>query len=895
MLQLSYLCQWTVIMTAHKKPAAPSKLKDKNTWLRIYFLSPAVEAAISIGLVFGSPSESGSTWFLGLSATRWLLVAGLTGIFLLFSFFTWTNRRKNSTWERIKEKVALLVDNPRLYSILIGISLIITVLSFYLILFTFIFTDQFIQARLQRMFPLFLWLFLFFLQTIIVIPQIKASAKRAPKNASFRVIGEPALLTFGSLVLVTFFVSGTRFGLQPDRVGWDNPGVPLLGTQIALAWVLGISIFGLFWLVAKRFGWKVLRIDLVVGLLLWLFAIWWWQSQPLTPTYFSPTPRAPNYEYYPYSDAATHDLGAQNLLIGNGFPDVLEKPLYSLFLAILHLLVGQDYQNIVNAQIVVLALFPVGLYLLGSKFHHRISGGLLAFAIIFREANAIALSGDIRVSHSKLLMTDLPTALAIAVFILLLMRWLQARREDSRWLIAVGGALGLLALLRSQTIIFLPALLVTAFWRGGPILTKRFRQSVILLLGFLLALFPWLFRNYLVSGQFGYSQPLQAAYLAKQYSLTPELAETSFPEGTPVSNYVSLGFSKVKQFTIRHPVEVVGFVSAHFFHNEVSSLLNLPMRFDLADKLATFYNLRPYWVGLESRLWKTCCSLDAYVTDTPYWQNWDGIFPADAWLPVLFNLSVISVGIAAAWKKTGWLILVPIGIHLFYNISTAVARVSGWRLILPVDWVWLLFYCLGIGQISLWAWEYIKMTRSEKPVGAIRQKTKPVRGWLPQRMFSLGAVILFAGFLLPLSEKLFPAYFESPTAEVAQAAWNASDLSAVTDLRIANFLSQPQARVLIGRALYPRFYPAHAGEPGEQESAFHSLPFSRITFWLVGPKGNQVALPLESAPAVFPNSADVLVIGCEDDAYFRAIAIVFADPLTPDLLTDAADPFFCAR
>lgn len=871
------------------------KANATDTWLGIYFLLPAIEAAVSIGIVFSAPSEGGSTLFLGLSAGRWVLVAGLVGILLLFSFIVWTRNKNKPTWLWIKKRTTSLVEQRYLYLAVMIVAAVIAVLAYYFILLTFKFTDQFIQARLQRVFPLSLWIFLFCLQTVVILPRLKAFANRDTRKVPIIALWGPYLLAFGSLVLVSLVVSATRLGLQPDRVGWDNPGVPLLGTQVAFAWFLGVLICGLLWFFERRFGWRASRIDLVAGLFFWLFAIWIWQSQPLTPTFFSPSPRLPNYEFYPYSDAATHDLGSQNLLIGNGFPDVLEKPLYSLFLAILHLFVGQDYQDVVNAQIVVLALFPVVLFLLGSKFHQRISGGMLAFAIIFREANAIALSGDIRVSHSKLLMTDLPAALGIAALSLLLLRWLQSEKEDYRWLIGVGGALGLLTLLRSQTIVFLPGLLILAFLRGGPILRQRFVQAGIVFFGLILAISPWLFRNYLVTGQLGYSQPLQAAYLARQYSLTPELAETGFPVGTAVSDYTSLGFAKAVQFTVNHPGEVAGFVSAHFFHNEVSLILALPTRFDFAEKLVTFYNLRPYWTGLETRLWTECCSLDAYVTGTPYWQNWDGIFPADAWLPIIINLGLISVGIGAAWRKVGWLTLVPIGIHVFYNISAAIARVSGWRLVLPVDWVLLMFYCLGVGQISWWAWEYLEGPRLVTASKNILQKQKSVYGWQTWQLISLGAIILFAGLLLPLSEIAVPERFATPTAEMAQNVWEDSVLSAVAELQIDDFLSQPNAEILVGRAMYPRFYPVDAGEPGGQWSAFNPLPFSRMALSLVGPKSNQVALPLETAPAEFPNATDVLVIGCDEDTYFRAAAIIFMDHSTRDLLAGNVEPFACVQ
>ncbi len=866
-----------------------------SRWFLALVILPAAEALVSIGLVFGAQSEGASAFFLGISATRWLLVLLLLGLAIVFGALAWLKFKRHKFWAKFEQRTLFLVNN-RFYHVLVFVLIVVAVICFYTILVTFKFTDLFVLARLQRIIPLVIWLFLFSLQTIIILPQTKA-AKASRINKVFDSLElAPVGITFLLLVLVAAFVHFTRLGLQPDKVGWDNPGVPLLGTQIFMALCLAGLLFGILWLLAKGLGWEISRFDGFAAILLWVIAVWSWQAQPLTPTFFSPTPRAPNYSYYPYSDAATHDLGAQNLMIGNGFPDVIEKPLYSFFLAGIHSLVGQDYQNVVFAQIVVLALFPVVLYFIGGRFHHRISGALLAFAMIFRETNAIALSGEIRVSHSKLLMTDLPAALGIAAFTLLVMKWLQSDRRNYRWLVVVGGGLGMLALLRSQTIIFLPAVFVAAFLMYRTGIQKRLLVSGIMLFGFVLALFPWSFRNYQVSGQFGYSQPLQAAYLARQYSLTPELAETGFPEGTPVSDYVSLGFSKVWQFTLGNPLDAAGFISAHFFHNEVSSLLALPMRFDFADKLVTFYNLRPYWIGQEGKLWAECCSLNSYIANTPYWQNWNGIIPSEAWLPVLLNLGLVAIGIGTAWKKVGWLAIVPIEIHILYNASTAIARVSGWRLILPVDWVLLLFYCLGVVQVLLWIWDYIGATRSQKINGdknprPSRQSKKNDPHW--SGVAKIAAAIFFIGLLLPLSEKVIPARYQPLSEAEAQVLWDNSEFSQQFELHLEDFLSKPGAEILVGRALYPRFYAANEGEPGEQGSAFNPLPFSRMTFSLIGPVGSQVALPLVSSPAEFPNASDVFVIGCEEDAFFRASAVIFMDHLASDLITNLADPFVC--
>jgi hypothetical protein len=862
----------------------PSKQRTKiGNWLQAFLFLPAAEALLAIGLVFGSPSEGTSAWLLGLSAARWLLVAVFAAIGLAFATLFWFSWKKDGRWVKFEAKFLSAAKHPIVYAIVIGIGLILTILSFYLSILAFKFTDEYVKAWLLRLFPALVWIFLFSFQSLIIVPLLHAADRKPSKFRHW-----PTVVALAALFLISAFIGVSGLGLQPDRAGWDTPGVPLLATQILFAWVGAVVLYAVIGLAEKRFGWNLSRLDLAAAFALWVLAIWLWQSQPLTPTFFSPTPGPPNYEYYPYSDAATHDLSAQSLIVGEGFNEVVEKPLYSSFLSTLHTLVGQDYLKVVAAQIVVLALFPAVLFFLGSRLHHQLAGLLLALAIIFREQNAIALSGDINVSHSKLLMTDLPAALGVALLALLAIRWLQVDRRDLRWPLWIGGTLGLLTLLRSQVVIFLPFALVIAFWQASKLLKPRLVAAGLLLLGFLLAAFPWMLRNYTLTGQLGYSQPLQALYLAKQYSLTPELADPGFPEGTQVSEYPSLGISKAMQFTLEHPGEVARFVTAHFFHNGVSSLLALPMRFDLADKAVTFYNLRPYWIGAEDRLWTECCSLNAYVETTPYWSSWDGQLPADAWLPLTFDLLAVAIGIGAVWKQVRWLTLVPIGIYVIYDVSTAIARVSGWRLILPVDWVLLLFYCAGIAQLTLWVWTYFF---PQKPIETAKVKESRAMDWRRQRLPYWTAAILVAGLALPLAEMLVPARYPESDM-VVQTVWSESELAAATGLDLHAFLMQKGAKALLGRALYPHFYGAGTGEPGGV-SASNPQPFSRTAFWVVGPEREQVALPLAASPASFPNGVDVLVLGCGEQTYFRAAAVVFLQEEIPDLLANNPDAFIC--
>lgn len=854
----------------------PSKPHRPARFLSPFFLLALVESLIAIGAVFIAPSESGAAWLLGLSRSRWILVALLVLLTALFTVLLFLFHKTKDHRKKILSFIQNLMAS-NWYWVVLALSLLGLVSSFYLGLLSFKFTDALILARLYRLRPVFFLTLLLCLQSLALLSSQRSEKTEKEPLRPFLV---PILASSFSLAVVAGIVSLTRLGLQPDRAGWDPPGVPLMTTQVFLAWLLSLLFTAGIAAIEKRKLVSIRR-EWIICVVLWLFAVVLWSSQPLSSTFFSPRGTAPNFAFYPYSDAATHDLVAQNILVGEGFGSAVEKPLYSLFLVLAHVIVGQDYANVVIFQIGVVAIFPALLYLIGAKLHSPLAGGLLAIVVILREANAIALSGQLNVSHVKLLMTETPTALALAALCLVGLRWMEAK-PSSRTSLLMGGLFGAVALLRSQTLVFLPLLLLLAFLPGSKTLRKRALNAGFLALGLLLVALPWLFRNQIVAGQFGFSQSLQGLYLAKQYSLTPELADPGFPAGTPASEYSALGFARVVSFTTQYPREVLRFVLSHFAHNEISSFLSLPTRFDFADRLVTFYNLRPYWIGLEGRLWNQCCSLNSYVNAEPYWSGWNGTFPPTAFLPITINLTFLSIGLGVAWRKYRWLGLLPLGIHLLYNFSTSLARVSGWRLNLPVDWVLLLYYCIGISQLTIWVWSLL--SKSDQPLE--RLAAKPRNKKINNDWKRVAVALLCFGLLLPLADSIVPSRYQEIGQPEAVSAWSSSPLAQKTPLDITAFLEQPGAVALRGRVLWPRFYSAGAGEPGGDWPAYNPLAYSRISFMLVGPSGNQVALPLQIAPGVFPNASDVIVYGCQLDGYLRAIAVIFPNREELDLLSN---------
>src|SRR3990172_5349999 len=118
-------------MTARKKQSSKSGgFSGNKKWLFAFVFFPAAEAIVSVLLVFAAPSEGANARPLGLSATRWILVAFLLALFLFFCGFTWLRFSRSAFWSRFERKASSFFQNQTYYIICIISLLIVVTLSF---------------------------------------------------------------------------------------------------------------------------------------------------------------------------------------------------------------------------------------------------------------------------------------------------------------------------------------------------------------------------------------------------------------------------------------------------------------------------------------------------------------------------------------------------------------------------------------------------------------------------------------------------------------------------------------------------------------------------------------------------------------------------------------------
>lgn len=807
-------------------PPPLGKLWPASLWLA------AIGGWLALIWTLAAPSETGSAFLWGYSVPRMAMAALLLAAALFFTLQS--VRRSDQTAKRLVEWSQTPVGFPLL---LVGASLILGLCWILLFL-----PDARaghllgpLAGYLPRLQPLLVYSLLLNGLLLAHLLALRFGFQTEALKRD-RPLWRAAVWVFAALLGLWALIALTGLGLGFDITEWNAPGASLLSSQVLLSMVLGLALTAIVaWFVWR---WGANRVDLGLFLLIWLAAALLWLAQPAGANYYSSPLVAPNYEPYPVSDAFNHDVIANNLLIGEDFRfgglRAVRKPLYAAFLASLHLVSGGDYSSLIDWQVVVLALFPAALFLLGRRMHGRLAGLILASLVILREANAIRLGHVINLSHAKLLMADLPAALALALFALLAFHWLSRRPAQSWMALAAGAAAGLLLLLRSQNLTLIPAILLLAFltlrrkqiaWR--PLLTRL----LLFVLGVALAAAPWLLRNRALTGQFIIEQSTAAGYLAQRYSEDPDEVLVTFLPNEPEGEYYARHMAQVKEFIFEHPQQVAGFVADNYLRNLYLSVMPLPLSLELRD-------------------------LHSHVLELPYWPSWDGRLLPETWLPLTANLALVAVGLAAAWRRWGWAGLVPLAINLGFTLNLALARVSGWRYNQPVDWTLILYFALGLAQVLIWGFALLGRAQWLKDPVDQKAERQPAH---PTRALLLAAVLALAlgCALLALEALTSPQYDGLSPSEAAQ---HLDLLGEGPDLQA--MLRQGQVDAVHGAALYPRYYLAGEGTRGSEFLLTAARSFDRLTFFLLGPRPGEVLLPTSAPIEAFTSGSEVLVFQC---------------------------------
>ena len=643
------------------------------------------------------------------------------------------------------------------------------------------------------------------------------------------------LLFLGLLVLVAV----TRLGLTFDPVYWGEPGVPILWWQFALALVFSAAIAYLAYYV------KSPALDLILVVSLYLLAVVLWLGVPmrvLENSFYMPF-AGPDNVPYPYSDSSYYDQMAQSLLIGHPYQGVVPiRPLYIAFLTLLHLAFGENYPDILIAQTFVLAMIPIVLYFLGRKLHGHVAGVALALFFIFREYASLLISSATRVTNTRMILVDLPTLFLLLLSCLFAIRWLDKRKSIDAFV--AGGTFGLLLLLRTQSFLIFPVILLVALLIFGWRSKDLYRQSAIFILATALALSPWVFQNYQTTKNVTLDTTFQSDFFYSHYTAFGNVDPSEY-------NFEGMGLGRaLLTIAIRDPRHVFGFITNHFLATQINGVLVLP--------LIESYN------GLFEPL-------------NLYWMSWDGHITWYNQILLLAYLVMISLGLSASWKRWRWLGLLPLGYSLGYAISTAVARFSSWRYDFPSDWIFYFYFGIGFAEFIQHSAVLFGADKLVPDSPIDNDRNMENRVLLYGKFFGAALVFAFIGGLPYMLTGLVPPRYTNQEASfLFSEITPLENVPSREDLDV--FAAQSSSFYQTGRLLYPRFfYPNDGLVSANPSPAYVSRDYPRYGFYLLNQMSTAVVFPVGSNKAPLPHAEDVIVIGCMRDKYVEARLLIFPE------------------
>lgn len=699
----------------------------------------------------------------------------------------------------------------------------------------------------QRLLPLAGWL-AFASGTAALFVLAAQPGVRTARWLALLQAWRPVWLAAGLAGLVCLVMAGLAarwiLGVTPQQEDyWYGAGVPVLAWQglaalaagLISAWVEKLYLHGA---TGDR---RAALFDAAVFVALWIITGALWARIPVAANFMVSAPYPPNFAYYPAADGQNYDLASQAALLGQGLFNrgqmytYFERPLYVAFLLYLHLLAGQDYELLFALQAGVLAVLPALAYLIGKALHSRGAGAGLAVLLAMRGLNGLNAGALLENSNPKMIMTDFPTAVGLALILWLAIGWAQNPRAG--WLKAgwLCGCIGLWGLVRPHLVFLLPAVAILALALYFRDRRRLAAVAGLMLAAYLAAVLPWMQGS-------GSSISLFGLYSVRVERIISERYPTPVPV-QPVETIIPVT-GPLQAPAVRAAEPVTVFVIRHFLNNLAQSVLALPTTLRNEDLAALIKTSGSYW--------------------KPYWQG-ELTRPARFLLPI--NLALISLGLGAAWQRYRAIGLFPLFGLLFYNLVNSLARTSGGRYLVPADWIVILYYALGLAALCELA--ALGFLSASAPPRSPADPPSPAR-W---RALVVLALLGGLGGLIPLAGSLHPLYFEALDKSQVAARLEAATPLPIAAPELRSFLEQSGAVALEGRALYPRLIgrEVNALIPG---ALLQVKPYAHLSFMLLGrPGAFAVLLPVSGGELDFPHASDVLVLGCQTGEQVEAWAV----------------------
>ncbi|HAV77207.1 MAG TPA: hypothetical protein DCX53_07625, partial [Anaerolineae bacterium] len=546
------------------------KLRSAQILIYIYCTLLIVSALFVLGWMLFSPSEPGNAILFGLSLPRLVFVLGLLIAIMILGIVIMKAGRDQIWAEKFLERWFGEGRYSKILSWLAGISFGLGWIALFLPIDR---VGPFVNYWM-RIRPAMVFILLAGIITLImfIVRRGTFSFSELKKSKTLKL----SIILFVFSLPIFGWMLYSRFGISMPEDFWYNAGVPVLVSQL-----IGAIFGGVVFLHIQQ-NRKFKRFDLVVFVLIFAATALLWAHEPLQKGFSFVGPYLPNDVYYPLFDAGVFDsasqfpLIGQNIFIFNG--NFFERPLYLSFLVYLHSLFGQDYETLMAAQAGVFAIFPPLIYLIGRSLNMRVVGFTAALVAMLRGINSIAASNMMDLANPKMMLTDFPAAIGVALIILLTCEWLKSTETKPQYALGLGGVLGFALMLRTNALILMALIPLFALVKFAPKWKDWLAHCVLIVIGVLAITLPWELRNHSLGGQmysgiiFKFQGVIDQRYSPPEPAgLAPHMDNKLFTlESTKVvSTFLQDDYLAQDSFPCN---SIFCFVPNHFLHNIFTSI-----------------------------------------------------------------------------------------------------------------------------------------------------------------------------------------------------------------------------------------------------------------------------------------------------------------------------------
>ena len=719
------------------------------------------------------------------------------------------------------------------------------------------------------------------------------------QDSSSRILAISLLI----IAIIWIFMLITRIGLTPDVAYWNVAGVPMMWFSLMMIILMVLIVNRIADRFRGKFNHKLspalqVVLEIMLVLAIWLIASFIWIKTPYSNSYFLLGPQPPDGYYLPKSDARLMDLGGQYLIIGGKLetPYFTEKPFYSLFLGLIHFFFGQSYQTVTNIQILFLAFIPVLLYLFGKQLSGKLFGISLAAYAIIKEATSLLFTFKISGSNSRLMMSEVPSALLLILTAFLIFTWIRREKPGKALPLLAGTVLGVAGFVRSNNLVVIALIFVYLVLIWHKQIKSRLPQLMFFVLGIGIAILPWTVYNQINYGKNPLTWKIEAA-LSTRFSPkldenkndvpdnTPAITPTSSPSPTDSNTNIIPKFGSKKLASVITHKSSMDFLEDTALIQPSSNPTQTPLPTeDNSDLIPDPEELSPGKIDEPTSIEKPetgntnfyqsnlsmmvghflnnqikslfVLPFQIYpahpttILEQEYWKepvSWDGEMPLEHILAFSVNLILISLGIATAWKSFKWAGLIPLVIQISYYLSNALVRTSGSRYLVPVDWVVYLYFLLGIFTLL----RKINLLPEFNP--GHQKEGKPSK--LP--VYLSLALSLLIGFSLPVLNVAFPTLYHNESKEMVFSRLPIEKIEeevGINAMDMKEFYDNPKSVFLYGREIYPAYQQNEEIVGGKA-----------LTFTLLTPDMHEITIPYGvELTENLPSGEDMIALGCQD-------------------------------